>query len=211
MLFFYSISTSSASADNNESNDSEHNNEDCALPDYGPQIFEKAKKNPSVVAVRGTMPIITDASEKMEWTDSLVQCSQSLGNPYNTDKGIMSYFVEFGGPVSSFGTDINGYLAVGFEGYSSEIVNESLINEIYQVIDEGCEKEGISDVPVVFEFEGYDIEEDSAIDDGTTNEDYSKLSINQEETASKETTTQSPGFTSIMVILGVLSSVIVKR
>lgn len=56
--------------------------DDLPLPDYGPQIFEEAKKNPLFVAARGTMPIITDASEKVEWGDSLVQCSRSLGNPY---------------------------------------------------------------------------------------------------------------------------------
>jgi len=189
--------------------------EDLPLPDYGPQVFEEAKKNPSVVAVRGTMPIITDASEKEEWTDSLVQCSRSLCNPYNTDTGIMPYFVEFGGPVNSFGTNINGYLLVGFQGYSSEKVNESLIDEIYQVIDVRCEQEGVSDVPVVFEFIGYiTVTEELLPEDEIPNvneSDDANLSGNEEETAVNETTNQMPGFTSIMVILGLLLLLIFKR
>jgi hypothetical protein len=189
--------------------------DDLPLPDYGPQIFEEAKKNPLFVAARGTMPVITDASEKVEWTDLLVRCSRSLGNPYNTDKGIMPYFVEFGGPVNSFGTDINGYLAVGFEGYSSEKVNESLIDEIYKVIDEQCEQEGISDVPVVFEFIGYIKEGEELLPEdeipNVSESDDSSLSGNDEEIIGDETTNQMPGFTSIMVVLGLLLLLIVKR
>lgn len=189
--------------------------EDLPLPDYGPQVFEEAKKNPSVVAVRGTMPIITDASEKEEWTDSLVQCSRSLANPSNANTGIQTYFASSGGPVSTFGTNINGYLKVGLEGYSSEKVNESIIDEIYQVIDEQCEKEGISDVPVVFEFVGYITVENEILPENeipNVNEsDDANLSGNEEETAGNETTNQTPGFTSIMVILGLLLLLIVKR
>jgi len=189
--------------------------EDLPLPDYGPQIFEEAKKNPLFVAARGTMPVITDSSEKAEWTDSLVQCSRSLSSPSKADTGINPYFASSGGPVSTFGTDINGYLAVGFEGYSSEKVNESLIDEIYKVIDEQCEQEGISDVPVVFEFEGYEVEEVELLPEdeipNVSESDDSSLSGNEEETAGNKMINQTPGFTSIMTILGLLSLLTIKR
>lgn len=210
ILFFYFVSSGSADADDDKSNDSEHTDEDRPLlPDYGPQIFEEAKKNPLFVAVRGTMPVITDANEKVEWTDLLVKCSRSLANPNN--RRLDPYFTNSGGPVSSFGTNINGYLSVGFEGYTSEKVNESLINEIYQVIDEHCKQEGINDVPVVFEFEGY-ITEDLPVlpvDD----ESYADINLpdNKEKIAGNEKTNQMPGFTSIMAILGLLSLLIFKR
>jgi len=182
--------------------------EDLPLPDYGPQIFEEAKKNPLCVATRGTMPVITDASEKVEWTDSLVQCSRSLSNPSNANTGIQTYFASSGGPVNSFGTNINGYLKVGLEGYSSEKVNESIIDEIYQVIDEQCEQEGISDVPVVFEFVGYiTVEDDILPEDEIPNvseSDDSSLSGNKEKITGNGTTNQTPGFTSIMLILCLL-------
>jgi hypothetical protein len=188
--------------------------EDLPLPDYGPQIFEEAKKNPLCVATRGKMPVITDASEKEEWTDSLVQCSRSLANPSNADTGIQTYFASSGGPVSTFGTNINGYFKVGLEGYSSEKVNESIIDEIYQVIDEQCEKEGISDVPVVFEFVGYlTVEDDILPEDEIPNvseSDDASLSDNEEENDTK-IGNQMPGFTSIIAILGFFSIMVFKR
>ena len=115
----------------------------------------------------------------------------------------------------SFGTYIDGYLLVQFEGYSSEKVNESLIDEIYQVIDEQCEQEGINDVPVVFMFGGYE-REDLAVepaDDGPDADkaDDANLSDDEEEIEDNETTNQTPGFTSIMVILGLLILVKIKR
>lgn len=131
----------------------------------------------------------------------------------------MPYFVEFGGPVSSFGTDINGYLAVGFQGYSSEKVNESLIDEIYQVIDVRCKQEGINDVPVIFEFAGYitlDEAEDTPSPDEemiTVMDEDGNYAIKDNGTTQKtnETTNQTPSFTSIMAVLGLLSLLIIKR
>jgi len=182
--------------------------DDLPLPDYGPQIFEEAKKNPLFVGARGIMPVITDPSEKVEWTDSLVHFTRNnyVVNPY---------FTSSGGPVSTFGTNINGYLKVGFEGYSSEKVNESLIDEIYQVIDESCEQEGISDVPVVFEYIGY-----ITVDEGLLPEDEipivnenddANISGNEEGAAGNKTTNKTPGFTSTMAILGILSLFSFKR
>ncbi|HII00568.1 TPA: hypothetical protein HA351_02565 [Methanosarcinaceae archaeon] len=186
--------------------------EEDPLPDYGQEMFEKAESSSGFVAARGTMPVLTDASEKREWTDSLVHCSRALSSPSHPDAGIGAYFVEFDGPVDSFGTSINGYLEVGFQGYSSEKVNESLIDEIYQVIDEQCEQEGISDVPVVFIWQGVTVLDEEECEAPVLDEvDDPDLSDEREEVADNETTNQTPGFTSIMVILGLLIIVKVKR
>lgn len=217
-ILFYHIVPSSADANDKESNDSEYTDEDSPLPDYGPQVFEEAIKRSGFVATRGTMPVITDADEKRKWIDLLVNCSRSLCNPDSTDTGISPYFVEFGGPVMSFGTYIDGYLSVQFEGHSSEKVNESLIDEIYQIVDEHCEQKGISEVPVVFEFGGYENEELLPVDEMLSvdeSDDDVNLSENEEianeESTGNETNNQTPGFTSIMVILGFLSFLIFKR
>ncbi|RXA18265.1 hypothetical protein EQO05_11125 [Methanosarcina sp. MSH10X1] len=180
------------------------------LPDYGPESFERAKNETGFITTRGTMPVITDADEKVEWTDLLVKCSQPLSRP-NSNTGISPYFTEFGGPVNSFGTNIYGYLIVGFEESTPEKVNESVIDEIYQVIDEHFEQEGISDVPVVFIF--VQITDDLApADEPDVNEaDDINVSNNEEGIAGNKTTNQMPGFTSIMVILGILSLLVFKR
>jgi hypothetical protein len=208
--------------------------DDLPLPDYGPESFEKDKNETGFITTRGTMPVITDADKKVEWTDLLVKCSQPLSRPNNTT-GIRAYFTEFGGPVNSFGTNINGYLIVGFEPSTSEKINESVIDEIYQVIDEHFEQEGINDVPVVFAFaqitddlapaERPDtdeemitiMDEDGNYIDVDKNETYigkdGNLSVKGDETTQKtnETINQTPGFTSIMVVLGLLSLLVFKR
>jgi hypothetical protein len=106
---------------------------------------------------------------------------------------------------------MNGYLIAGFEPSTPEKVNESVIDEIYKVIDEHFEKEGISDVPVVFVF--VRITDDLAPADGpdANESNDTNLSDNKEKIVGNKTTNQMPGFTSIMVILGLLSSLIIKR
>ncbi|MGB9927296.1 MAG: hypothetical protein ACPK85_02675 [Methanosarcina sp.] len=207
--------------------------ENISLPDYGPQVFKEAKKQPGFITTRGTMPVITDDARKKEWTDLLVDCSQPLSRPGSTE-GINPYFAEFGGPVIAFGTDINGYIIISFEEYTPEKVNESVINEIYQIIDGHFKQNGITDVPVVFEFSH--ITEDLAPDDGLNwdddmicmiNEDGKVISVHKNETyidkdgnyviMSNNTTqkhekaNQMPGFTLIIGILGFLSFLFIKR
>ncbi len=114
--------------------------------------------------------------------------------------------------LNSFGVDINGYLIVGFEPSTPEKVNESVIDEIYKVIDEHFEKEGISDVPVVFVF--VRITDDLAPADGPDANESNDTNLsdnNKEKIVGNKTTNQMPGFTSIMVILGLLSLLIIKR
>lgn len=174
--------------------------EDLPLPDYGHQIFEQVKNESGFIATRGTMPVITDESEKMEWADSLVNGKRSLPR-----SEYMPYFVEFGGPVTIFGPGINGYLSVGFDPSTPEKVNESVIDEIYQVIDEHFEQEGINDVPVVFEWVGVPVEDIAVVDGPYVNEsDDSSLPGNEEEINGSETTSKMPGFTSIMLVLCLL-------
>lgn len=181
--------------------------ENLPLPDYGPQIFEEVKNESGFIATRGTMPEIHQEEEKREWIDLLTNYSRSRSLP----AGINPYLTVFGGPVNSFGADIHGYLIVGFEASTPEKVNESVIDEIYQVIDEHFEQKGINNVPVVFIF--VEITDDLALSDGpdANKSDDATLSDNEEKIAGNETTNQMPGFTSIMVILGLLLFLSVKR
>lgn len=141
----------------------------------------------------------------------------------------------FGGPVNSFGADIHGYLIVGFEESTPEKVNESVIDEIYQVIDEHFKQKGISDVPVVFTFiritddlapaNESDVDDeivtikgkDGNYIDVSKNETYinkdGNLTIKDNKTKQKtnETTNQTSGFTSIMAILGILLLSVINR
>ncbi|WP_135603627.1 hypothetical protein [Methanococcoides sp. NM1] len=197
--------------------------EDMPLPDYGPEIFEEAKSNPLFIAAYGTMPVIKQESEKRKWTDLL---------GHSKGRELDPFFAEFGGPVIGYGVSINGYLFVGMDLENPEKVNESVIDEIYQTIDRHFEQEaGINGVPVLFEWEEPIIlceavttppssdEEDICVidDDGNVitytrdeayfDEDGNLVIIGNETTQEEpDTNKQTPGFTSIMFIIGLLLS-----
>ncbi len=88
-----------------------HDEEDLPLPDYGSQIFEYVKNESGFITNRGTMPVITDANEIVEWVNLLIEYSRSS----SFLEGINPYLAVSGGPVNGFGADINGYLLVSFE------------------------------------------------------------------------------------------------
>jgi hypothetical protein len=227
-----------ASAEDSVLSDSEHADAEISnphqfSPDYGPfrdDVIEEVKKSPYFIATRGTLPNITADDEKVEWSNSVFMCSQSLSDPSSSNTGINPYFAELGGPVVLFGYSGEGYIEVGLESESREKVNESVINEIYQVIDEHCEKEGIRDVPVVFMWE-HIVEDELLPEDDIPDEDEGMITImgkdgnyitvdkddvyidkdvnfvikdNETTQKTNETTNQIPGFTSIMLILCLL-------
>ena len=199
---------------------------DLSLPDYGPEMFEKAANSSGFVAARGTMPVITDEGEKREWTDQLVKCSRA------NDK-IDNYFSS--GQVVFFGSYIDGYLQVCLNSATPEKVNDSVIDEIYRTIDEAAQGEGVTDVPVVFIW-GSTPDEDQAIVTDLTPDPYVKMLdengnyidvsiddvyINEngnfvlknstEESATEnytdgniDSSQSTPGFTSIMLVLCIL-------
>ena len=124
------------------------------MPDYGPQVFEIAKQNPWFIDAKGTMPVITDEGEKREWLDRLGKC---LGN----SRDMHQYSKGLGGPMISYGIYIDGYAIVELDRDSPDKVNQSLIDEMYLIIDASCKQEGINDVPVVFRW-GETPQEDNA-------------------------------------------------
>lgn len=196
--------------------------EDMPLPDYGPEIFDKAANSSGFITAKGTMPVITDAGEKRDWTDLLVHCSRA------NDK-IDNYFVSSGGPVSSFGTYIDGYLKVGLDSATPERVNDSVIDEIYQTIDEAAKEEGVNEVPAVFMWE-HEEELDIEIADSTSDsglitikdENGNYIDVDKDDVyidengryvlkdnsttdnSSESNTQTTPGFTSIVLIFCLL-------
>jgi hypothetical protein len=155
LLLVYLLICSSSNAIQNEWNGSESMyEENILLPDYGPGMFEIAKNETGFIVAKGEMPVINQEEEKRKWLNSLENCSLSLVN-YNSDKntGLRKYFADQGGPIESFGGHMNGYLKVGFESTTPEKVNESTIDDIYELIKKHCEESGINNVPVVFMWE----------------------------------------------------------
>lgn len=180
-----------------------------SLPDYGPQIFEEIKNESGFIATRGKMPVITDADKKVEWEEISGKCIHSFRAELD------HYTLEKGGPVVSYGYDYRGYIFVKFDKKSPENVNESIIDKIYLIIDDHCKQEGVSEAPVVFEWGEVPtvcVGLLSADEVPYVNESGGvNFSSNEEKIASNETANQMPGFTSIMVILGLSLLLVFKR
>lgn len=193
IIFILVLLSVPANADDEQLNDSEYDEE--LLPfDYDPEIFERIKNETWFIATRGTMPVITNADEKYEWEKKAEKCIHSFRDD------LQPYMKSNGGPLNGFGYSSPGYLNVLIDSKSLESVNDSTIDEIYLIINNHCEKEGISKVPVVFRKSSVNLSEAEISE------------FPDENGTDRETTThQIPGFTSITVILGLLSLLIIKR
>lgn len=191
-----------------------HDEENLPLPDYGPQIFDEVKNESGFITTRGTMPVITDANKKVEWEETAGNCIHSFRDELD------HYMPENGGPVVGYGYDYRGYIFVEFDKKSPENVNESIIDEIYQIIDNNCKQEGVSEVPVIFEWgevptlneELLPAEEIPYVNESDgVNFSSNEKKIAGNKTTDNKTTNQMPGFTSPMAVLGLLSLLVFKR
>lgn len=99
------------------------------------------------------MPVITDSSGKVEWEEKAGDCIHS----FRTE--LRPYMKSSGGSLTGYGYNYRGYIFVGLDPESPESVNDSIIDEIYLIIEEHCKQEGISEVPVVFEWMGVPVED----------------------------------------------------
>ena len=117
--------------------------QDGKLPDFGPEVFDEMIKSSKVIQTRGTIPKIELENEKREWLHKLDQNGKSIRNqmlPYMQSEGVLV----------SYGYNYQGYMTVDIlEG--SE-VDETLMDEIYEIFDKQGNIMGIQEVPVVFQF-----------------------------------------------------------
>jgi hypothetical protein len=81
--------------------------------------------------------------ERREYLDKL----RIIGNASMTE---IEKYVQPQGPVYSYEYSYNGYISVGMATDSG--VNESLMNEIYDIFDQHAQEIGIENIPVIFEY-----------------------------------------------------------
>lgn len=138
------------------------------------------------------MPISTSQDEKNEWSALLHRLD---GN------GKVSQLMHLSrSPIVLFGVNEDGYIEVGFDSYTPEKVNESVIYDIYNVVHAEAIKENISEVPVVFTWEHIVLDREA------------DTNLASEETSEEnKTAQQTPGFTSTMLLLSLLILVMIQK
>ncbi len=123
-------------------NDSEL--QDKEIPDFGPEVFDKIKKEPKVRETRGIIPKFKVENERQDWLNKLDELRIGVRNdmhPYLYPKG----------PVIMYGYNYEGYFKIVF--YENITVEASIVDGIYAVVDRQAKKMSIQEVPVVFKIE----------------------------------------------------------
>ncbi|SFM78394.1 chymotrypsin family serine protease [Methanolobus profundi] len=114
------------------------------LPDYGPDSFELLNQDSNIIATWGTVPEITDDKEKVDWLATIRPCIN------NSKEDLLPYMKSHGGPLLGFGTNYEGYIFVEFDEESIDLVDKSVMNDIYDTITKNAKEIGLYDVPIVY-------------------------------------------------------------
>jgi hypothetical protein len=115
--------------------------EDYVTLEHDSDAFENAKYDPYFIASRGSVPIFANEGEWTEWSIIVFEARNiDELNDYLSNSSLESYGFN----------SYTCYIQVDVNRTTSEKINDSFINDTYQIIAEHYEKEGISDVPVVF-------------------------------------------------------------
>ncbi|SFM78419.1 hypothetical protein [Methanolobus profundi] len=161
---------------------------------YDSDAFENAKNSSSFVASRGNVPTFSDENERLQWTDDVFEAGSI--------KELSPYFTSQKGPllISYSFQRYGGYVKVGVNKDTPERVNDSSINEIYQIVYNHYEEVGITDIPVVFVWEEVPQIDEMAIGEPPIEYHSEDTNVSDNEESSQTT----PGFTSVMLVMCIL-------
>ncbi len=120
--------------------------EDCIESGKSEEICMKLCEE-IVIDIRGKIPKFENKTEKKEWFEKLDELGDSLRESQS-----LKEFKYPAGPVITYGYSIYGYFFVDFK--KDFEYNETLTEEIYEIIDEEARKLGIENIPVVFRISG---------------------------------------------------------
>lgn len=169
--------------------------DDGVLPyAYDPDAFKKAKNNSDFIVSWGTVPIFADEDERLQWSEAVWEARYiNKLQPYIGEPVIIYGFVEKG-----------AYIEVGINKNILEKVNGSVIEEIYQIIDEHYEENGINEIPVVFAWSEPFILSAAILDETPKWMENTIINLSIEERVDVTNRNETPGFTSSMLVLCLL-------
>jgi len=151
------------------------------------------QKQPGVIATYGRERRELEfyiEDKKREWIEK-------LGGIIHGVRDDMSLYFYPEGPVTAYGYDYRGYIAVSFSEGSD--INESLMDEIYEVFDQQGRQVELNDVPVVFQFDSLPITGEGPAEEPATL--YEEI----------PSAPKIPGFTAITLLMAFLGVFLRKQ
>jgi len=112
------------------------------------QRYDNLSNQPDYLATYGKLPEFKSEEGRQNWLAKL----DEIGDRIRTKGKLSPYFFP-NGSVIAYGHNYQGYFVVSFEKGSE--VDESLMDEIYRIIDKEARELVIQEVPVAFRFESF--------------------------------------------------------
>ena len=142
----------------------------------------------------GTVPTFADEDERLQWSESVWEARYiDKLQPYMGGLVIFCGFVEN-----------SAYIEVGINRNTLGKVNNSVTEEIYQIIDEHYEENGVNDIPVVFTWSEPFVLSVATLDETPKWMEDNITNLSTEERVDATKRNETPGFTSIMLVLCLL-------
>ncbi|MCK4731428.1 MAG: hypothetical protein KAT65_03120 [Methanophagales archaeon] len=114
---------------------------------------DRKRGEPPVIATYGKIPTFETEEQRQDWLNNLGEIRKSA-------RSEMHPYIYPAGPVVGYGLHFDGYMRISFE--EEVVIEKSLMDEIYGIIDKQAKKMGIQDVPVVFDLEGLPVEDEKS-------------------------------------------------
>ncbi len=175
--------------------------QDKNIPDFGPEVFEKLKKDPKVIETRGIIPKYATDKERRSWLDKFDKIRMGI-------RENMLPYIHPNGTVISSGFDWEGYFYVDF--YENATVNASLVDKIYGIIDKEAKTQGIQEVPVAFKLAAPPILTTTVYENRSVSQNRNTSQAG-EATSIPTATPKIPAFEALSAISALLVAILVRK
>lgn len=127
--------------------------------EFGPETFKDLRNETNVITTYGIMPSFENETERRDWLGKLMEIGKGARNETE------DYFHPNGSVIWT-GCGINGCVEVGIlEGTD---IDNSTLDEIYEIFEEQGKKVGIEEVPVVFMYDGFIVLDEEIVGESNT-------------------------------------------
>ncbi|ABE51249.1 NosD domain-containing protein [Methanococcoides burtonii] len=134
----------------------DHNSIGRKSLEFGPETFKELRNETNVITTYCRMPSFENETERRDWLGKLMVIGKGARNETEV------YFHPNGSVIWT-GCGINGCVEVGvLEGTD---IDNSTLDEIYEIFEEQGKKVGIEEVPVAFMYDGFIVLDEEIVEE----------------------------------------------